>query len=64
MASNESTEKYEITEKEARVKDISNPLTLNLDEKYVPLGLIHIGHPDCEVTPGDWYKEEYIHYIK
>lgn len=37
---------------------------LDLDEKYVPLGLIHIGHPDCEVTPGDWYKEEYIHYIK
>lgn len=34
LASNESTEKYEITEKEARVKDISNPLTLNLDEKY------------------------------
>lgn len=37
---------------------------LNIPEHHVPLGLLHIGYPDCEVEPRDWYKEEYIHYVK
>lgn len=37
---------------------------LDLDEKIVPLGLIHIGYPDCEIVPRDQYSEKYIHYIE
>lgn len=37
---------------------------LNLDEKIVPLGLIHIGYPDCEITPRDQYNEKYVHFIE
>ena len=42
-----------------RVREI-----LNLDEKIVPLGLIHIGYPDCDITPRDQYNEKYIHYFE
>ena len=42
-----------------RVREI-----LNLDEKTVPLGLIHIGYPDCDITPRDQYNEKYIHYFE
>ena len=37
---------------------------LNLDEKIVPLGLIHIGYPDCDITPRDQYNEKYVHFIE
>ncbi len=37
---------------------------LELDEKIVPLGLLHIGYPDCDITPRDQYNEKYVHYIE
>ena len=37
---------------------------LELDEKIVPLGLIHIGYPDSDVAPRDQYNEKYIHYFE
>ncbi len=37
---------------------------LELDEKIVPLGLLHIGYPDCDITPRDQYNEKYVHYVE
>lgn len=37
---------------------------LELDEKIIPLGLIHIGYPDIEAIPRDQYNEKYIHYFE
>ena len=42
-----------------KVKDI-----LEIKENFIPLGIVRIGYPDCNTNPGDWYKEEYVHYIK
>ncbi|MBQ8293234.1 MAG: nitroreductase family protein [Bacilli bacterium] len=37
---------------------------LGLDEKIVPLGLIHIGYPDETVAPRDQYNEKYVHFYE
>jgi nitroreductase len=37
---------------------------LDVDEKIIPLGLIHIGYPDCDITPRDQYNEKYIHFVE
>ncbi len=37
---------------------------LGLDEKIIPLGLIHIGYPDESGKIKDKYNESYVHYVE
>lgn len=37
---------------------------LDVDENIIPLGLIHIGYPDCDITQRDQYNEKYIHFVE
>ncbi len=37
---------------------------LSLPEKFVPLNIIHIGHPAEEPSPRDQFSEKKVHYIK
>ncbi len=37
---------------------------LSLPEKYIPLNIIHIGHPAEEPESRDQYNEKKVHYIK
>ncbi len=37
---------------------------LSLPEKFIPLNIIHIGHPAEEHTARDQFNEKKVHYIK
>ena len=49
---------YPVEERVNKVKEI-----LNLDENIIPLGLIHVGYPDCELEPRTQYEEENVIYV-
>lgn len=46
---------FPIDERVSAVKEI-----LNLDENLIPLGLIHVGYPNCEMEERSQYEEENI----
>lgn len=46
---------------EERVKTVSE--ILNLKDGIIPLGLIHVGYPDCELEERTQYEEENIHIV-
>ena len=43
---------------EERVESVRN--ILSLEEHLIPLGLIHVGYPDCEMEERTQYEEENI----
>lgn len=49
---------FPIDERVMEVKRI-----LSLDENTIPLGLIHVGYPDCELEERTQFNEENIFYI-
>ena len=46
---------------EDRIKAIRE--ILNIDETLIPLGLIHVGYPDCELEERTQYDESNVFYI-
>lgn len=49
---------FPIDERVQYVKEV-----LNLDSNIIPLGLIHVGYPDCEMESRTQYEEENVHII-
>ena len=46
---------------EERIKDVKQ--ILNLEETLIPLGLIHVGYPDCDMEERTQYDENDIIYM-
>lgn len=46
---------------EVRVERVKN--ILGLEENLIPLCLIHVGYPDCELEPRTQYDEENVIYV-
>lgn len=46
---------------EERVESVRN--ILSLEEHLIPLGLIHVGYPDCEMEERTQYEEENIVHV-
>lgn len=49
---------FPVDERVETVKEI-----LSLDDNLVPLGLIHVGYPDCELEERSQYEKENVHII-
>lgn len=50
---------FPVDERVSRVKEI-----LNMSENLIPLGLIHIGYPDCQLDERTQYEESNVIRIK
>lgn len=49
---------FPVDERVKTVKEI-----LDLRDEIIPLGLIHVGYPDCDLEERTQYDEENIHFI-
>ena len=49
---------FPVEERVQKVKEI-----LDLDEDIVPLGLIHVGYPDCDLESRTQFEEENVIYV-